>query len=201
MARRSKFGVSVAVAVMTGLLGLVTAGASERGSVPPDTWASAVCKAARPAATRAADEFESAGNFPTNPPGSTEELEARVRSMDRLVAAMSDVLSAIRDGMAEAGIPTITDGRHVVRAMIRALDRLVDGLGTVRAAFAHYLDAGHSDRERAGEQVRRAIAKNLSRQAFRRAVARWPARLGRAMKRSSVCRAATAVLEQETAAL
>ena len=123
-----------------------------------------------------------------------------MRSMDRLVAAMSDVLSAMRDGMAEAGIPRITDGRQVVRAMIRDLDRLVDGLGTVRAAFARYLDAGESDRERAGEQVRRAIAKNLSRQAFRRAVARWR-RLGRAMKRSSVCRAATAVLEQETAAL
>ncbi|MEX0664715.1 MAG: hypothetical protein WD598_08085 [Acidimicrobiia bacterium] len=156
-------------------------------TVAPRTWARRMCVAALPGAERGIERFATAGDLSSASPSTVEEMVARVEASDELVAGIADVLGGFRDGVVAAGVPRIPDGRATMAALRNDLDRLLEGLDAMRAAFARFLEDPASDPAAAAAEVQAAFEEYLNPDAFGAIDEHWPQRLTRAMRRVPEC--------------
>jgi len=192
---------ALTVVLCTVAMTMSSAHAAEHPGVPVRVWAQRVCTAMRPAANRAAGVINETSAISSDTPRTTDEVIQRIHRLDRMLGAVADAMGAMRDGMANAGVPKIAHGRQRVRVIVRDIERVVDGIAIVRHAFARFVDEADTDPVGAAAQVRDAFDHHLSTKTFRDATNDWPPSLRRAMVKSPTCQGAVSALKDATTAL
>lgn len=192
---------ALTVVLCTVAMTMSSADAAEHPGVRVSVWAQRVCTAMRPAANRAARVVNETAVINSDTPRTTDEAVQRIQSLDRMLGALADAMGAMRDGMANAGVPRIAHGRQRVRVIVRDIDRVVHGIALVRHAFARFADEADTDPVGAAAQVRDAFDQHLSSKAFGDVSNDWPPSLRRAMEKSPTCQGAVSALKDATTAL